>query len=100
MLANDEVTLDVAPGEIHALLGENGAGKSTLMKIVYGVVAPDAGEIGWEGEAGQVAHPQPPRRLGIGMGVQHFSLFQTLTVAPDLAPRPRRRPTISPLAPG
>ncbi|MBW8835941.1 MAG: ATP-binding cassette domain-containing protein, partial [Burkholderia sp.] len=53
--ANDDVTLIVAPGEIHAVLGENGAGKSTLMKIIYGAVRPDAGEIHWEGEALDIA---------------------------------------------
>src|SRR4051812_49930724 len=97
MLANDEVTLDVAPGEIHALLGENGAGKSTLMKIVYGVVAPDAGEIGWEGEAVQGAHPNAARRLGIGMVFQHFSLFGTLTVAGNIPLGLGRRPSIAAL---
>jgi simple sugar transport system ATP-binding protein len=85
MLANDDVTLDVVPGEIHALLGENGAGKSTLMKIVYGVVAPDAGEIAWEGEAVPIADPNAARALGIGMVFQHFSLFETLTVAENIA---------------
>jgi len=85
MLANDDVTLGVAPGEIHALLGENGAGKSTLMKIVYGVVKPDAGEIAWEGQAVQIADPNAARALGVGMVFQHFSLFETLTVAENIA---------------
>ncbi|HTH60159.1 MAG TPA: ABC transporter ATP-binding protein [Paraburkholderia sp.] len=83
--ANDDVTLTVAPGEIHALLGENGAGKSTLMKIVYGAVRPDAGEIRWEGKPVDVASPAAARRLGIGMVFQHFSLFETLTVAENIA---------------
>ena len=61
MLANNDITLNVAPGEIHALLGENGAGKSTLMKIVYGVVAPDAGEIAWEGRPVAIADPNAAR---------------------------------------
>eukprot|EP01031_Cornospumella_fuschlensis_P048388 gene48388-59262_t len=56
-LANDRVDLRIEPGEIHALLGENGAGKSTLMKIIYGVVQPDAGEIRWQGEALRVRDP-------------------------------------------
>ncbi|WP_322029882.1 ABC transporter ATP-binding protein [Paraburkholderia sp. J76] len=83
--ANDDVTLSVAPGEIHALLGENGAGKSTLMKIVYGAVRPDAGEIRWEGHAVEIANPAAARKLGIGMVFQHFSLFETLTVGENIA---------------
>ncbi|MBB2929380.1 ABC transporter ATP-binding protein [Paraburkholderia silvatlantica] len=83
--ANDDVTLSVAPGEIHALLGENGAGKSTLMKIVYGAVRPDAGEIRWEGQTVEIASPAAARKLGIGMVFQHFSLFETLTVGENIA---------------
>jgi len=83
--ANDDVTLIVAPGEIHAVLGENGAGKSTLMKIIYGAVRPDAGEIHWEGEALEIASPAAARKLGIGMVFQHFSLFETLTVGENIA---------------
>ncbi|QBQ97677.1 ABC transporter ATP-binding protein [Paraburkholderia pallida] len=83
--ANDNVTLTVAPGEIHALLGENGAGKSTLMKIVYGAVRPDAGEIRWEGETVEIPNPAAARKLGIGMVFQHFSLFETLTVGENIA---------------
>jgi general nucleoside transport system ATP-binding protein len=83
--ANDDVTLSVAPGEIHALLGENGAGKSTLMKIVYGAVRPDAGEIRWEGRTVEIANPAAARKLGIGMVFQHFSLFETLTVGENIA---------------
>ncbi len=84
-LANDRVDLTIAPGEIHALLGENGAGKSTLVKIVYGVVKPDAGEIVWCGAPVEVASPNAARALGIGMVFQHFSLFEGLTVAENLA---------------
>jgi len=83
--ANDDVTLIVAPGEIHAVLGENGAGKSTLMKIIYGAVRPDAGEIHWEGEALEITSPAAARKLGIGMVFQHFSLFETLTVGENIA---------------
>ncbi|NRO97260.1 ATP-binding cassette domain-containing protein [Paraburkholderia sp. NMBU_R16] len=83
--ANDGVDLVVAPGEIHAVLGENGAGKSTLMKIIYGAVRPDAGEIRWEGAAVEIASPAAARKLGIGMVFQHFSLFETLTVAENIA---------------
>ncbi|MEJ0003341.1 MAG: ABC transporter ATP-binding protein [Pararobbsia sp.] len=85
VLANDDVSLSVRPGEIHAVLGENGAGKSTLMKIIYGAVHPDAGEIRWEGEAVSIPTPSAARRLGIGMVFQHFSLFETLTVAENIA---------------
>ncbi|GLU31771.1 ABC transporter ATP-binding protein [Trinickia caryophylli] len=85
VLANDAVDLTVAPGEIHAVLGENGAGKSTLMKIIYGAVRPDAGEISWEGHAVEITSPAAARKLGIGMVFQHFSLFETLTVAENIA---------------
>src|SRR5512147_2799688 len=85
VIANDGVALDVLPGEIHAVLGENGAGKSTLMKIIYGVVKPDAGTIEWEGARVEIGNPARARRLGIGMVFQHFSLFETLTVAENIA---------------
>jgi ABC-type uncharacterized transport system ATPase subunit len=84
-LANDRVDLSIKPGEIHALLGENGAGKSTLMKVIYGVVKPDAGEIIWEGQRIEVKDPAHARSLGIGMVFQHFSLFETLTVTENIA---------------
>jgi len=82
--ANDGVDLTVAPGQIHAVLGENGAGKSTLMKIIYGAVQPDAGEIRWNGQAVQIASPAQARQLGISMVYQHFSLFDTLTAAENV----------------
>ncbi|HPY39856.1 MAG TPA: ABC transporter ATP-binding protein [Thiolinea sp.] len=85
VVANQDIDLLVQPGEIHALLGENGAGKSTLMKIVYGVVKPDAGGIFWNGQAVQIRSPAQARALGIGMVFQHFSLFDTLTVAQNIA---------------
>ncbi len=85
VLANDHVDLRVGAGEIHALLGENGAGKSTLMKIVYGVTQPDAGRIEWEGRAVTIRSPAEARQLGIGMVFQHFSLFETLTVAENIS---------------
>src|SRR5207237_5618661 len=85
VVANDGVDLRVMPGEIHAVLGENGAGKSTLMKMIYGVVRPDAGEIMWEGRQVRIASPLDARRLGIGMVFQHFALFETLTVAENIA---------------
>ena len=68
VLANDRVSFAVAPGEIHALLGENGAGKSTLVKIIYGVLHADAGSILWQGEPVRVADPHAARGLGIAFG--------------------------------
>ncbi|MCW2246786.1 simple sugar transport system ATP-binding protein [Azospirillum fermentarium] len=84
-LANDQVSLTLMPGEIHALLGENGAGKSTLVKIIYGVQQADSGTILWEGQPVVIKDPHAARRLGIGMVFQHFSLFDTLTVAENVA---------------
>jgi ABC-type uncharacterized transport system ATPase subunit len=85
LLANDRVDLTVLGGQVHAVLGENGAGKSTLMKIIYGVTQPDAGRIDWEGAPVVIGSPARARRLGIGMVFQHFSLFETLTVAENIA---------------
>jgi ABC-type uncharacterized transport system ATPase subunit len=82
--ANDGVCLKVAAGEIHAVLGENGAGKSTLMKIIYGVTKPDSGRMLWEGKEARVTSPEQARRLGISMVFQHFSLFETLSVAENV----------------
>jgi simple sugar transport system ATP-binding protein len=82
--ANDKVSLRVKPGEIHAVLGENGAGKSTLMKIIYGAVRPDEGELRWNGQLLQIANPAAARQLGISMVYQHFSLFDTLTAAENV----------------
>ncbi len=82
--ANDGVTLRVKPGEIHAVLGENGAGKSTLMKIIYGAVHPDEGEIRWNGQPVSIRSPAEARAIGISMVYQHFSLFDTLTAAENV----------------
>jgi len=82
--ANDNVSLSVEPGEIHAVLGENGAGKSTLMKIVFGAVQPDEGEIRVDGQTVQIRNPHEARALGIAMVFQHFSLFDTLTAAENV----------------
>ncbi len=84
-VANDGVTLTVAPGSIHALLGENGAGKSTLMKILYGMVRPDEGTIEIRGEAKKFSGPQDAIAAGIGMVHQHFMLVPPLTVAENVA---------------
>lgn len=85
VVANDQVSLRVRPGEIHAVLGENGAGKSTLMKMIYGVTQPDQGEIRWQGQPLSIENPAQARQLGIGMVFQHFSLFETLTVVENVA---------------
>lgn len=85
VIANDSIDITIAPGEIHAVLGENGAGKSTLMKAIYGVVKPDKGQILWNGEPVTIQNPAYARKLGIGMVFQHFSLFETLTVTENIA---------------
>jgi simple sugar transport system ATP-binding protein len=82
--ANDGVSLTVAPGQIHAVLGENGAGKSTLMKIIYGAVQPDAGQVLWNGQPIALKSPAQARALGISMVYQHFSLFDTLSAAENI----------------
>jgi simple sugar transport system ATP-binding protein len=84
VVANSDVSLIVRPGEIHAVLGENGAGKSTLMKIIYGSVKPDEGSVMWDGQPVHIRNPQEARALGISMVFQHFSLFDTLTVAENV----------------
>lgn len=83
--ACNDIDLDIAAGEIHALLGENGAGKSTLVKMLFGVLAPSNGEILWNGNAVYIGSPGEARKLGIGMVFQHFSLFEALTVAENIA---------------
>jgi len=84
VVANSDVSLVVQPGETHAVLGENGAGKSTLMKIIYGSVKPDEGTVQFNGQAVHIRNPQEARALGISMVFQHFSLFDTLTVAENV----------------
>ena len=82
--ANDNISLVVQPGEIHALLGENGAGKSTLMKIVFGAVQPDAGRIQVDGQVVNIRNPHDAKAHSIAMVFQHFSLFDTLTAAENV----------------
>ncbi len=82
--ANDDVSFSIYEGEIHALLGENGAGKSTFVKMVYGLMQPDAGIFEWRGQPVTITGPQHAREMGIGMVFQHFSLFQALTVAENI----------------
>jgi simple sugar transport system ATP-binding protein len=84
-LANDAVDINIWPKEIHALLGENGAGKSTLVKTIYGLVQPSDGEMRWEGHKMVLSGPSEARARGIGMVFQHFSLFDNLTVAENVA---------------
>lgn len=84
VVANDAISLRVMPGETHAILGENGAGKSTLMKIIYGSVKPDSGSVSFNGKPVRIRNPQEARAMGISMVFQHFSLFDTLTVAQNV----------------
>jgi general nucleoside transport system ATP-binding protein len=84
-LANDSIDFEIRPRQIHALLGENGAGKSTLVKIIYGVIQPSEGEMRWQGEPMVLSGPSEARARGIGMVFQHFSLFDNLTVAENVA---------------
>ncbi|MEO1024919.1 MAG: ABC transporter ATP-binding protein [Pseudomonadota bacterium] len=85
VVANDDVSFRIGRGEVHALLGENGAGKSTLVKMVYGLVRPDAGQMTLNGAAFAPGSPQEARAAGIAMVFQHFSLFEALDVAENVA---------------
>lgn len=85
VLANDSVSLQIEPGEVHALLGENGAGKSTLVKMIYGLVKPDTGDMRLHGEVFSPPEPRAARAAGVGMVFQHFSLFDALSVAENIA---------------
>lgn len=83
--ACDGVDLTIGEGEIHALLGENGAGKSTFVKMLFGALQPLEGEIVWKGQPVAIEEPATARKLGIGMVFQHFSLFDSLTAAENIA---------------
>ncbi|MFO8125568.1 ABC transporter ATP-binding protein [Yoonia sp.] len=85
VVANKDVSFDIGRGEVHALLGENGAGKSTLVKTVYGLVKPDAGNITLEGQPFQPSEPRAARAAGVAMVFQHFSLFDAMNVAENIA---------------
>ncbi|MEO1438173.1 MAG: ATP-binding cassette domain-containing protein, partial [Bacteroidota bacterium] len=85
VVANDQVSFDIGEGEVHALLGENGAGKSTLVKMIYGLVKPDSGTMMLRGQPFAPAEPRAARADGIAMVFQHFSLFDALSVAENIA---------------
>ncbi|MGA8227851.1 MAG: ATP-binding cassette domain-containing protein, partial [Xanthobacteraceae bacterium] len=82
--ALDDVSLKVAPGSFHALLGENGAGKSTLVKCIMGYYQPDAGEVVVGGRQRDIDNPRVAHALGLGMVYQHFTLVPAMTVAENL----------------
>ncbi|WP_432401616.1 ABC transporter ATP-binding protein [Wukongibacter sp. M2B1] len=84
IVANDNITLQVKPGEIHALLGENGAGKSTLMSVLFGLYQPEAGEIKVKGKKVNISNPNIANDLGIGMVHQHFKLVHNFTVTENI----------------
>ena len=83
-VANRNIDISIAKGQIHALLGEKGAGKSTLVKIFYGVLQPDSGLIEINNQKVSITSPNVARKNGIGMVFQHFSLFPALTVAENI----------------
>jgi simple sugar transport system ATP-binding protein len=85
LVANKDIDFTIHAGELHALLGENGAGKSTFIKMIYGLLEPDQGHLEWQGESVTISNPQQARAMGIGMVFQHFSLFDALTVAENIA---------------
>ena len=85
VVANSDVSITIRTGEVHALLGENGAGKSTLVKMIYGLVKPDAGRMMLRGETFAPANPRAARAAGVAMVFQHFSLFDALNVAENIA---------------
>ncbi|MEM6387733.1 MAG: ATP-binding cassette domain-containing protein, partial [Pseudomonadota bacterium] len=85
VIANEDVSFAIEPGQVHALLGENGAGKSTLVKMIYGLVRPDSGHLELEGMPFAPTSPQDARSSGIAMVFQHFSLFEALDVAENVA---------------
>ncbi|BCH30629.1 ABC transporter [Mesorhizobium sp. L-8-10] len=85
IVANDDISMSIMPGEIHAVLGENGAGKSTLMKIIYGAAQADSGEIYCDGKLIEAHNPASSRALGIEMVYQHFALFESVSVVENIA---------------
>ena len=84
IVANDDITIQLKKGEIHALLGENGAGKSTLMSVLFGLYQPEEGEIRKNGRAVKINNPNDATALGIGMVHQHFKLVEVFTVLDNI----------------
>ena len=84
IIANDNITLQLKKGEIHALLGENGAGKSTLMSVLFGMYQPEKGCIKMNGKEVSINNPNDANRLGIGMVHQHFKLVHNFTVLENI----------------
>jgi ABC-type uncharacterized transport system ATPase subunit len=85
VVANSDVSFTIGKGEVHALLGENGAGKSTLVKTIYGLVRPDTGSMTLNGAPYEPSEPRAARAAGVAMVFQHFSLFDALNVAENIA---------------
>ncbi|MBB3712796.1 simple sugar transport system ATP-binding protein [Limimaricola variabilis] len=98
VVANADVSFDIAKGEVHALLGENGAGKSTLVKTIYGLVQPDAGTMRLDGAPFAPAEPRAARASGVAMVFQHFSLFDAMSVAENVALGMENPPALNRLA--
>ena len=82
--ANDDITLQLRKGEVHALLGENGAGKSTLMSVLFGLYQPEAGQIRKNGKEVVIRNPNDANALGIGMVHQHFKLVECFSVLDNI----------------
>ena len=98
VVANDSVSLEIGAGQVHALLGENGAGKSTLVKMIYGLVKPDTGTMQMKGVPFTPSEPRAARAAGVGMVFQHFSLFDAMTVAENIALGMEHAPKLSALS--
>lgn len=98
VVANSNVCFTIRAGEVHALLGENGAGKSTLVKMIYGLVKPDAGRMRLHGAAYAPGEPRAARAAGVAMVFQHFSLFEALNVAENVALGMENPPPLGALA--
>jgi simple sugar transport system ATP-binding protein len=92
VVANDRLNLEIAAGEVHALLGENGAGKSTLMNLLYGLLEPDEGQIYWQDRPVRIGSPRVALELGIGMVHQHFMLVPRLSVLENVTLGLKRKP--------